>query len=258
MGLWESTGGVVGGLIERDWDKRDTVVDQNFEREMVGRQEEFQTTSATTAHMRNQENMNIAHERNLTADHFKHKRNMEGMKAAGLNPILAYQQGAKGLPGASSASSASPSGSKGSARGTKKTSLGSLGLQGIQTSMNMDVAKANIKQIDSQTELNSAKKLEVESKTSKANQETSNLLTEGEILSLKSLQSLQTGDSIAGRLINTILRTGVFGVEEIQKLGKATVNWRGKHRAQLKKFLLKYGFDIDRKPKRKKLKNLNF
>jgi len=229
-----------GGLIERDWAKRDAERDRTFEREMVGRQEEFQTTSATTAF-----------DRAKSLSDTSYQRSMADMKAAGLNPMLAYMKG-----GASTPNVASPSGSKGSARGTKQTSLGlsaglSAGSQLMQAKTQFEVSRADIKVKDSQAELNSALALKAARATEKTEAETVGQLTENEIRALKKVQRETTGDSALGRWITTVFRTGKMGYAEFKKLMAATHKMGRKHRAAALKFLDKHGFHVERR----KIKN---
>lgn len=252
---WGAAAGAAAGLVERDWNKRDTVVDQDFEREMVGRQEEFQTSSAMEQHQRNLGYATTAHDRNLAAHGSRYQRTMADMKKAGLNPMLAYKQGGGSMPGASSPSAASPSGSKGSARGTKQTSLGitaglGAGAQVMQAKTQFEVSRANIRLLDSSAELNSAKALQVARQTTKTEAETVGQITENEIRALKKLQRETTGDSALGRWITTVFRTGKMGYREFRKLMAATHKMGRRHRAQALKFLDKYGFHVERrKPK---------
>lgn len=250
---------VVGGAVERDWAKRDTVVAQDFEREQVARQEEFQTTSATTAHRRNKQYATTAYERNLKAHGSRYQRSMADMKKAGLNPMLAYQQGGGSTPSASTPSAASPSGAKGSTPMTKSTSLGvsaglSAGAQVLQARTTAEVAKANIRVLDSTAELNSAKTLQVQREGQKTVAQTSGQLTENEILALKAEQRRTTGDSAFGRWITSVLRTSKMGYAEFRKLMKATHKMGRKSRAAALKFLDKHGYHVERKGKHSKNK----
>lgn len=251
--------GVVGGAIERDWAKRDTVVDQDFEREQVARQEEFQTTSATTAHRRNKQYATTAYERNLSAHGSRYQRSMADMKKAGLNPMLAYQQGGGSTPSASTPSAASPSGAKGSARGTKPTSIDLAGaaFRGTQAVLNtqqIEVAKANIRVLDSTANLNSAKAVQVEREGKKTVAETTGQLTANEIAALKEEQRRTTGDSAFGRWITSVLRTSKMGYVEFKKLMKATHKMGRQTRARVLKFLDKHGYHVQQGRKRSKNK----
>lgn len=246
---------VVGGAVERDWAKRDTVVDQDFEREMVGRQEEFQTTSASKAYKRDKLQARRAHDRNLEFHGGRYQRSMADMKKAGLNPMLAYQQGGGGTPGAPAPRAASPTGAKGSARGTKQTNIdiagaASRGTQAVLNTQQLEVAKANIRVLDSTAELNSAKAVQVEREGKRTIAQTTGQITENEIRALKKIQRESTGDSSLGRWITTVLRTSKMGYTEFKKLMIATHKMGRKHRAIALKFLDKHGFHVERrKPK---------
>lgn len=236
-----------GGVVERNWAKRDAERDRTFEREMVQRQEEFQTTSATTAHNRQWGLANEAHDRNIAAHGSMYQRSMADMKKAGLNPMLAYSKGAGGMPGASTPSSPSPTGAKGVARGTKPTKIdlagaAQSGSQAVLNTQQIEVAKANIRLLDSSAELNSAKALQVARQTEKTRAETVGQLSENKIAELKADQRKTTGDSPVGRFINTVLRTGKMGYVELEKLARSVKAVGKKHRYEIIKFLKKHGW----------------
>lgn len=237
MGWQDYAGPVAVGtaLVERDWAKRDTVTDQDFEREQVARQEEFQTTSATTAYRRDKHAAKVQVQRDRATHGSRYQRSMADMKKAGLNPMLAYQQGGGSTAGAPTVRSASPSGAKGSARGTKPTSIDIMGAvqKGSQSRLNqknIDVADASIRVSDSVVKMNSAKTLQTDTDTLKKMAETENQLTTNQILKLKEAQRKISGDSILGRNIYSILRMGRAGIDQLKEIFQAIKNNQGKGR----------------------------
>lgn len=240
-------GSAVGSVVERNWDRRDAERDRTFEREMVGRQEDFQWKSAATAHERNQENATIAYDRNLEAHGSRYQRSMADMKKAGLNPMLAYKQGGGSVPSASTPSAASPSGAKGNAPGTKKSNIdlaggASRGAQAVLSTMQAEVAKADIQLKDTQSQLNSANALKIQNEIPRIKAETAGQISENKIKELKADQRKTTGDSPVGRFINTVLRTGKMGHSELQKLAKSVKSAGKRHRKEIIKFLKKHGW----------------
>lgn len=208
------------GLIERNWAKRDAERDRTFEREMVGRQEAFQERQSTTAF-----------ERSNTA----YQRSMADMKAAGLNPMLAYSQGGAKTPNPMS-------GAKGSAPGTKPTRLDITGgmARGAQATLNtaqLEVTQADVRMKNSVTDLNSAKALQVAEQTTKTVAETKGVLTDNQIRNLKQMQRNTTGDSILGRWITTIFRVGKVSFGALKRLADASSKM-GKEDAKRAKTLL--------------------
>lgn len=149
--------------------------------------------------------------------------------------MLAYQQGGGSTASASTPSAASPSGAKGSTSMTKGTNIdiagaASKGTQAVLNTQQIEVAKANIRVLDSTANLNSAKALQTDKQTLKLLAETEHQLTENEIVKLKEAQRKMTGDSILGRWITTVLRVGSAGVDELKELYKAIKNRQGKGR----------------------------
>ncbi len=166
---------------QRNWQKRDQA-----------RQMSFQERMSSTAY----------------------QRSMADMRAAGLNPILAYQQG-----GAST-----PSGSSANARAPDLQNIVTTAMQAKQFSKQQEVMDADIELKHSAADFNSAKAMEADASSMRQAAQTDLHITELQTAKLKLEQRRTTGDSALGRLINSILRMGKFTHEHLKALSGLSEN----------------------------------
>lgn len=109
--------------LQMDFQREQQAVQMDYGREMAGRQEQFQTTSAQQA-------MDFAERMSGSS----YQRGMSDMRAAGLNPLLAYSQGGATAPTAPSPSGASASVGMGSgAQAVMGNELGPAATSAVQT-----------------------------------------------------------------------------------------------------------------------------
>lgn len=126
-------GDIVGGVLERDWAKRDAQTAWERSSEAAQKQMDFQERMSNTAY----------------------QRAVQDMKSAGLNPMLAYSQG-----GASS-----PTGAKGEAPAPHPTSSPTRVATSMATAAQIENVEASTKKTVAETSKVAAEEAEIKART---------------------------------------------------------------------------------------------
>lgn len=160
---------------------------QEYGREMVARQEAFQRESTNTAMAFSERMSNTSYQRGV-----------EDMRAAGLNPMLAYQQGGATAPQGVSSSGASASTSAMSgATAHMENALGqaaSSAMQGAQLVGQLEQTFANVDQTKAATQLIQDQRVQTQANTALQHQQAINAGFErGNIKARLPLLEAQTG-----------------------------------------------------------------
>lgn len=168
-----------------------------------------------------------------------YQRSMDDMRLAGLNPMLAYQQGGAGTP------------SGGMAKVPDMGSAVVTALHAKRLGAELELMKAQTGKATAEASLIGATELRVGKETEKVGQQTQNLLTENQIARMKEAQRLTTGDSGLGKWLTTVYRIGKLTYVKIAELAEEAKKMGAKDRLTTMRLLRSLGWKSKSVPKKK-------